>query len=63
MSISIIDTITEVFYSLKHQKHRSLLTGFGVAWGIFILIILLGVSSGFEKGVVHLLSGFVEQSI
>lgn len=58
-----LDTITEVFHSIKYQKLRSLLTGFGVAWGIFILIILLGVSNGLEKGVVQLLSGFVEQSV
>lgn len=63
MSSLFLDTITEVLHSFKYQKLRSLLTGFGVAWGIFILIILLGVSNGLEKGVVQLLSGFVEQSV
>jgi putative ABC transport system permease protein len=59
----IREIVFEAFCSLKHQKSRSILTGFGVAWGIFILILLLGVSNGLEKGVVQLLSGFVEKSI
>ncbi|MGF7138642.1 ABC transporter permease [Roseimarinus sediminis] len=63
MPTTILNTIPEILHSLKHKKLRALLTGFGVAWGIFILIILLGVSNGLEKGVVQLLSGFVEKSV
>ncbi|VAW46348.1 ABC transporter, permease protein [hydrothermal vent metagenome] len=36
---------------MKQNKLRSFITAFNVAWGIFILIILMGFGSGFQHGV------------
>jgi len=53
----------EIFQSIRKHKLRTFLTGFGVAWGIFMLVILLCVGKGFEHGVINQFSGSSEKSI
>lgn len=45
------DLLSEVFASISHSKTRFLLTGFSTAWGIFLLIVLLGTGQGILNGV------------
>ena len=48
----------EIYESLKRKPTRAILTGIGIAWGIFILILLVGIGSAFERGVFKIFSGF-----
>lgn len=46
-----MEDILEVFHVLKKNKLRAFLTGFSVAWGIFILVTLLGLGNSLKDGV------------
>ena len=42
----MIDTLHELYATIKRNKLRTALTGLAVSWGIFMLIVLLGAGNG-----------------
>ena len=56
--IMFADFWYEIYEAIKRKPSRAVLTSIGIAWGIFILILLVGIGSGFEKGVFSLFKGF-----
>ena len=57
-----IDRLTEVWEALSRNRSRSLLTGFGVFWGIFMLLSLMGGGQGLKTMLTGVLSGFATNS-
>lgn len=57
-----IDNINEIWQTIARNKTRSLLTAFGVFWGIFILVILLASGNGFQNGMNTQIEGFATNS-
>ncbi len=57
-----LDSITEIWQTITRNKTRSILTAFGVFWGIFILVILLACGNGFDNGMRSNIEGFSTNS-
>lgn len=57
-----LDSINEIWQTIARNKTRSILTAFGVFWGIFILVILLACGNGFDNGLRSNIEGFSTNS-
>lgn len=58
-----IDKWQEIFHTLKHNKLRTFLTAFGIFWGIFMLVIMLGAGNGLENAVYSNMGDFAQNSM
>ena len=57
-----LDRWTEIWVTITRNKTRSLLTCFGVFWGILMLVILLGSGRGMQNGIMRSVNGFATHS-
>lgn len=57
-----LDNWNEIWITIKRNKLRSMLTGFGVFWGIFMLVILIGGGNSFEGGLSSKFQGIASNS-
>lgn len=53
-----IDRYKEILDTLSRNKSRSFLTGFGVFWGVFMLVALLGGGQGLKELLQNQFEGF-----
>jgi len=58
-----IDKWKEIWATIARNKTRSLLTAFGVSWGLFMFILLVGFGNGFRQGIMDQFKGFASNSI
>ena len=57
MTLFDFDGFNEIWQTITRNKTRSLLTAFGVFWGIFLLIVLSSTGNGFENGLMKQVEG------
>ncbi len=57
-----MDTCEEILITITRNKTRSLLTAFGVFWGIFMLVALIGGGQGLEGMMKKNFEGFATNS-
>ena len=56
------DTFREILDSILRNRSRSILTGFGVFWGVFMLMLLTGGSQGLKGLLNRELDGFAQNT-
>lgn len=57
------ELFNEVFIAMRSNKMRIALTGFSIGWGLFILVVLLGSSGGFQRGLYKTFHLDIEQIV
>ena len=61
-SLFDIDRWQEILQTLLQNKTRSLLTAFGIFWGVFMLLLLMGGSEGLRRMMAKNFDGFAQNS-
>lgn len=59
----MFDILNEIIATIKKNKLRTTLTGFAVAWGIFMLIFLLGAGNGLINAQMKAMNNYLANSM
>lgn len=57
-----LDRWQEIWVTITHNKSRSFLTAFGVFWGMFMLVAMVGAGEALSKGMNSQIEGFATNS-
>ncbi|MCL1943549.1 MAG: ABC transporter permease [Candidatus Azobacteroides sp.] len=57
-----IDYWLEILHTIKQNKSRSVLTAFGVFWGMFMFVVMTGSGSALKHGMDSIIEGFATNS-
>jgi len=57
-----LDRWQEIWMTITHNKSRSVLTAFGVFWGMFMLVVMVGAGVALERGMNSQIEGFATNS-
>lgn len=57
-----LDKFQEIWVTITHNKSRSVLTAFGVFWGMFMLVTMVGVGIAFKQGIFSRIGEFATNS-
>lgn len=57
-----LDRWQEIWITITHNKSRSVLTAFGVFWGMLMLVLMVGAGNALEKGIFSQIEGFATNS-
>ena len=58
-----LDSYREILDTLTRNKSRSFLTGFGVFWGVFMLVALMGGGQGLQELLEKNFEGFAQNTV
>lgn len=62
LSIFDLDRWQEIWATITQNKSRSILTAFGVFWGMFMLVVMVGAGIALERGINQNIEGFATNS-
>lgn len=57
-----LDRWYEIWITITHNKSRSFLTAFGVFWGMFMLVVMIGAGNGLSNTINAQMEGFATNS-
>lgn len=57
-----LDRWQEIWITITHNKSRSVLTAFGIFWGMFMLVVMVGAGVALERGMNSQIEGFATNS-
>lgn len=61
-SVIDLDRWQEIWFTITHNKSRSFLTAFGVFWGMFMLVVMVGAGVALQRGMSSQIEGFATNS-
>jgi putative ABC transport system permease protein len=62
LGIFDLDRWEEIWITITHNKSRSVLTAFGVFWGMFMLVAMVGAGVALQRGMNSQIEGFATNS-